>query len=323
MKANVEDLRQLCLDVLGRREVSEDDAHVIADILLEADLRGRHTHGLIRLPGIAERCELGPRKPMRLVKDGPSFALIDGQENLGYLVAHRCARTAIGKADSTGVAVVGARNTGHCGMLGYYVGMIADAGMVGVMTCDTSPRVVPWGGTTPVLGTNPIAAAFPSRDGQVLADLSTAAITSGQILMAIKDDKKIPDGCALGPDGKLTTDPVQARLGGGLPSGGHKGYALSIVVQLISGVLMGATPVPEAGRDYGLFILAISPGIFGDREDFQEGVSQLVERIKAARLADGVVEILLPGERASRQREFGLREGIELDEALADELRRL
>ena len=323
MKANVEDLRQLCLDVLGRREVSEDDAHVIADILLEADLRGRHTHGLIRLPAIAERCELGARKPMRLVNDGPSFGLIDGQENLGYLVAHRCARTAIGKADSTGVAVVGARNTGHCGMLGYYVGMIADAGMVGIMTCDTSPRVVPWGGTTPVLGTNPIAAAFPSRDGQVLADLSTAAITSGQILMAIKDDGKIPDGCALGPDGKLTTDPVQARLGGGLPSGGHKGYALSIVIQLLSGVLMGAAPVPEAGRDYGMFILAISPGIFGDRDDFQEGVGRVVEHIKAATLADGVTEILLPGERASRQREAGLREGIELDETLARELRRL
>jgi len=323
MRANVEDLRQLCLNVLISREMSEEDAHVIADVLLEADLRGRHTHGLIRLPGIAERCELGARKPMRLEKDGPSFALIDGQENLGYLVAHRCARMAVGKADSTGVAVVGARNTGHCGMLGYYVGMIADAGMVGLMTCDTSPRVVPWGGTTPVLGTNPIAAAFPSRDGQVLADLSTGAITSGQILMAIKDDSQIPEGCALGPDGRLTTDPVQARLGGGLPFGGHKGYALSVVVQLISGVLMGAAPVPEAGRDYGIFILAISPGIFGDREDFQEGVSQFVDRIKEARHADGVEEILLPGERASRQRERGLREGIEVDETLLDTLRKL
>jgi LDH2 family malate/lactate/ureidoglycolate dehydrogenase len=303
--------------------VSEEDAHVIADVLLEAELRGRSTHGLIRLPGIAGRCERGPRRPMRLEKDGPSYALIDGQENLGYLVAHRCARIAVGKADSTGVAVVGARNTGHCGMLGYYVGMVADAGMVGVMACDTSPRIAPWGGTTPVLGTNPLAAAFPAPEGQVLADLSTGAVTSGQLLMAIKDGEEIPDGLALGPDGRLTTDPAQARLGAGLPFGGHKGYALSLVVQLLSAVLTGATPVPEAGKDYGIFLLAVSPSIFGDREAFQDGVAQLVTRIKAARRAEGVEEILVPGDRAWRQREHGLRQGLDVDEALLDELRRL
>jgi L-2-hydroxycarboxylate dehydrogenase (NAD+) len=260
---------------------------------------------------------------MRLAKEGPSYALIDGQGNLGYLVAHRCARTAVGKADASGVALVGARNTSHCGMLGYYVGMVADAGMVGLMACDTSPRVVPWGGTNPVLGTNPIAAAFPTRDGQVLADLSTAAVTSGQLLMAIKDGKEIPEGCALGPDGRLTTDPAQARLGGGLPFGGHKGYALSVVVQLLSAVLMGAAPVPEAGRDYGLFVLAASPTVFGDREGFEAGAADLLARIKAAKPAEGVEEVLLPGERAWRQREHGLREGLEVDEALVDQLRRL
>ena len=320
MNVSIEQLRDTCRDILVRRETAEDDAHVITDVLLEAELRGRPTHGLIRLPGIAERCERGDRRPMRLEKDGPSYALIDGQQNLGYLVAHRCARTAVGKADATGIGLVGANSTGHCGMLGYYAGMMADAGMVGLMTCNTSPRVVPWGGVEPVLGTNPIAAAFPSLEGQVLMDLSTAAITSGQILMAMKDGVDLPDNCALGPDGLLTTDPVQARQGGALPFGGHKGFALGVVVQLLSTALVGASPVPQAGHDYGLFVLAVSPGIFVDRGAFQTTVSQVVKRLKDARRAEGVAEILVPGERAYRDRERRLREGIEIDDALWDQL---
>ena len=323
MRVHIEDLRELCLDILERREMTEDDAHTIADVLLEAELRRRPTHGLIRLPGIAERYALGGRRPMKLETDGPSNALVDGQENLGYLVAHRCARLAVGKADATGVAVVGGRNTGHCGMLGYYVGMIADAGMVGLMTCETSPRVAPWGGTSPVLGTNPIAAAFPSAEGQVLVDLSTAAITSGQILMAMKDGVDIPEGCALDADGHLTTDPEKARHGGILPLGGHKGFALSVAIQLLSGALMGAAPVPEPGRDYGLLMLAISPAAFGGRDVFLKGAEQLIARIRGAQRAEGVSEILMPGERGSRERERALQEGIQMDDALMDELRRL
>ena len=168
-----------------------------------------------------------PKCPWSRVKEAAAYALIDGRDNLGYLVAHRCARIAIDKARQSGVGVVGGRETSHSGMLGYYASMIADAGLVGLVMCNTGPRIVPWGwAREPVLGTNPIAAGFPSAEGRVLVDFSCAAITNGEILVALKDGKAIPAGRALGPDGEPTTDPELARLGGALPFGEHKGYAL-------------------------------------------------------------------------------------------------
>ncbi|MDP6776648.1 MAG: Ldh family oxidoreductase [Candidatus Latescibacteria bacterium] len=323
MKMAVEDVRDLSKGILTARGMGEDDAHIVTDCLLEAELRGRPTHGLIRLPQISERVAGVSRRPMRLAREGGAYALVDGQENLGYLVAHRCARLAVGKADGTGVGVVGAHNTSHCGMLGYYASMVADAGMVGLVMCDTSPRTVPWGGTEPVLGTNPISAAFPAGKGQVLVDLSTSAITNGQLRLAAQEGRSIPEGCAIGPDGRLTTDPAEARKGSVLPFGGHKGYALSVMVQIFSGALVRGAPVPDSGGNYGIFMLAISPSVFMDSETFQEAVAELVDRLKSADRAEGVSEILVPGERAFRDREIRAREGIEVDEVLLEALKRL
>lgn len=321
MNIPVDELRTLSEGILSTRGLTDGDAAIVTDILIEAELRGRPTHGMIRLPGIAERS--ASRSPMRLVREGPSYGLVDGQENLGYLVAHRCARTVIAKAETTGLAVVGGFNTGHCGMLGYYASMVADAGMVGIAACDTSPRIAPWGGTQPVLGTNPLAAGFPARKGMVLVDLSSAAITNGQILMHLKDGTELPEGVALGPDGKLTQDPEAARAGAVLPFGGHKGYALAVMIQILSGALVRAAPVPQPGRNYGIFLLAISPTLFMDADLFHVGVDDLVRRIKDSGAAQGVPEVLVPGERAFRERRRRLAEGIEIDLDLMAELRKL
>ena len=322
MIVDVEELRSLCQEILVERNMTDSDAHIVTDVLIEAELRERATHGVIRMPAIADRVTSSARKHMLLAKDGPASASVDGQENLGYLVAHRCARSVIGKADQTGIGVVSGFNTGHCGMLGYYASMIADAGLVGLVMCNTSPRVVPWGGIEPVLGTNPIAAGFPAPNGQVLIDLSAAAITTGEILVALKDGEEIPEGRALGPDGKMTTDPDVARKGAVLPVGEHKGYALGMMVQLFSGVLTGAAPVPKPGQNYGIFMVALSPALFTEEEDFVSGVGEVVKRIKTSLHADGVEEILVPGERAFREREMRLQSGIGVDDDLMAVLRR-
>lgn len=179
------------------------------------------------------------------------------------------------------------------------------------------------GGVEPVLGTNPIAAGFPAPNGQILVDLSAAAITSGEILVALKDGEKIPEGCALGPDGKMTTDPDVARRGAVLPFGEHKGYALAVMIQLFSGVLTGAAPVPRPGQNYGIFMLALSSALFLEEEAFLKGVGEVVGRIKTFLHAEGVEEILVPGERAFREREMRLHSGIGVDDDLMDALRRL
>ena len=323
MNVKVEKLRALCQSILTDRGLDVADAHIVTDILIEAELRGRPTHGMIRLPGIAERISQGTQSPMVVEKDALAYALIDGRDNLGYLVAHRCACTAIDKARQSGVGVVGTRDTSHSGMLGYYASMIADAGLVGLVMCNTGPRIVPWGGQQPVLGTNPIAAGFPSVEGQVLVDFSCAAITNGEILVALKDGKEIPAGRALGPDGKPTTDPEQARAGGALPFGEHKGYALSVMIQIFSGILLNAAPVPEMGKNYGIFMLAIDPSIFLETDIFQSGVSEVIQTIKNSMPAEGVTEILIPGERAFRERATRIQSGVDIDDDLMEELQQL
>jgi L-2-hydroxycarboxylate dehydrogenase (NAD+) len=260
---------------------------------------------------------------MHIHKQGPSYVLIDGQENFGYLVAYRCAQIASEKAHNTGIGIAGGFNTGHCGMLGYFPSMIAGRGKVAMAMCDTSPRIVPTGGVLPVLGTNPISAAFPAQRGHVLIDFSTAAITNGEILLALKDGRTIPEGRALDSNGHPTTDPEQARTGGVLSFGGHKGYALSVMIQMFSGILVNAATVPEPGTNYGIFMLAISPDIFLESGVFQEGVDELVSRLKSAKPSQEAGEILVPGERAFREREKRLKEGIEVDSVLMEELNQL
>jgi len=322
MIVDVVDLRGLCEQVLGGHGLSEEDAHIVADVLIEAELRGRPTHGVIRIPGIVKRIDAQPRTAMKLERDGAAYALIDGQENLGYLVAHRCAKTVISRTDRSGIGVVGAYNTSHCGMLGYYTSMLADAGFVAMAMCDTGPMIAPWGGKKPVLGTNPISAAFPMAGGQLLVDLSSAAITNGELLIAMKDGNDIPEGVALNEKGEVTTDPEAARKGAALPFGGHKGYALAMMIQVFSGVLVLGDPVPSRGRNYGLFLMGIDPEIFGTKPDFLSGVHSLVEQVKNSERPDGVSEILVPGERAFREREMRLSEGIPVDDDLLEEIKR-
>ena len=323
MKIPVEDLRSLALSILKHHDLSETDARVVAEAVLEAELRGRPTHGVIRLPGIAERLASKGRAPMRVARQGGACTLVDGKGNLGYLVAHRCARTVAEKARHGGMGLVGAFNTDHCGMVGYYVSLVVNTGLVCLMMCNASPRVAPWGATEPVLGSNPIAAGFPFSGGQVLIDFSSSAVTNGDLLMAMKTGQRIPDGSALDTEGRLTTDPQAALKGAALPFGGHKGYALALVIQILTSALVGAAPIPKRGEDYGLLMLAVSPSIFVDREGFDRGIGEIIRRVKGARRADPATEVLIPGERAFRERERRLKEGIEVEAEVMEEMEKL
>ena len=323
VKIPVEELRRISIGVLGRHGLNEDDARIVSDVILEAELRGRPAHGLVRLPGIAERVAEKKRTTMRLARPGGTCTLVDGKGNLGYLVAHRCARTVAQKARKYGLGLVGAFNTDGCGMIGYYVSLVVETGLVCLMTCDSSPRTVPWGATEPVLGANPLALGFPYEKGQILVDLSTSAITTGDVLMAMKSGSRIPEGCALDSSGRMTTDPEAALRGAALPFGGHKGYALGLAVQILSSVLVCAAPIPDPGENYGILMLAIKPTIFASRESFATGLAEIVARVKSARRVDPSVEVLIPGERAFRQREQRLSKGIEVDLELLEEVQKL
>lgn len=322
MKLSARRAKNLTVRILTGHGYSRADALIVADVLVEAELRGRATHGLLRVPGIVERKGSGRRRKARIVKQSSSHAHIDGNGELGYLVAHRCAEVAIRKAKSNGLALVGARNTTHTGMLGYYVSMAAKEGLIAIAFSNCSPMVAPWGGTEKVFGTNPMALAFPGRP-PIIIDMSTSATTMGEILKAKRTGGRLKEGTAIDKRGKPTRSPDRAREGAILPFGEHKGYGLSLAVQLLSGAFVGAAPIPQPGTDYGFLYLAMARDLFASRRHYRKGVTEVIDRIKASRKAGGSTEILIPGERAHRDRQKRLKEGIDVDEELMRELEEL
>jgi len=322
MKISHRRAKNLTVRILTRHGLGRANAATVADILVEAELRGRATHGLLRVPAIAASGKARRRPRPRIARQSSTYAYLDGDEELGYLVAHRCAEIAIRKAKSHKFALVGAKNTKHTGMLGYYVSMAAEKGLVALAFSNCSPMVAPWGGAERVFGTNPLAFAFPAKP-PILIDMSTSATTMGEILKAKRTGGGLKAGAAVDADGKPTRSPDRAREGAILPFGEHKGYGLSLAVQLLSGAFVGAAAIPEPGTDYGFLYLAMARDIFAPRRHYRKGVTELVERIKSSRKASGSTEILIPGERAHRDRQKRLKEGIDVDEDLMAELEEL
>ena len=320
MHISIADARQLAETFLAKSGISSADATVIADILLEAELRGRKTHGFIRLTGIKSRYEQGERTDIQIDKEDGQCVRINGGNQPGYLVAYRAMEIAIERSKQTGASIVGVYNTSHCGMAGYYVDMARKADMIGLLFADCLPRITPDGGTEAILGTNPLAVGIPSNTVPLLFDMSTAAITNGDLLVAMREGTEIAEGIAFDPSGEATTDADAALKGSVRPFGGHKGFGLALIIQILAGALVNAATIPPPGANYGLLIIALNPTSFVPLAQFKAEVDELIARVKENRREADVSEILIPGERAYRQRETHLVSGIHLDDALVSQL---
>lgn len=320
MRISVESARELAETFLIKSRMSKTDAAIITDILLEAELRGRKTHGFIRLTGIKNRHAQGERTDILVDQESGLCVRMNGGSQPGYLVAYRATELAIQRAKRNGASIVGVYNTSHCGMAGYYVDMARKADVVGLLFADCLPRMTPEGGTQALLGTNPIAVGIPSNTVPLLFDMSTAAITNGDLIIAIRDGNAIPEGLAFDPEGEPTTDAEAALKGSVRPFGGHKGFGLALVTQILAGVLVNAAAIPPPGTNYGLLIVAIDPTSFVPLAQFKTEVDKLIARVKENPKESEGTEILVPGERAYRQREAHLADGIHLDETLINQL---
>ena len=320
MHISIPEARQLAETFLEKSGMEPTDAAIIADILLEAELRGRKTHGFIRLTGIKNRYEQGERTDIQIDEEKGLCLRVNGGNQPGYLVAYRAMELAIAGAKQSGATIVGVYNTSHCGMAGYYVDMARKADVVGLLFADCLPRITPEGGTEAILGTNPIAVGIPSNTTPLLFDMSTAAITNGDLLVAMQEGTPVPEGIAFGPEGEPTTDADAALKGSVRPFGGHKGFGLALITQILAGALVNAATVPPPGADYGLLIIAIDPTSFVPLSQFKAEVDTLIMHVKENRREEGVTEILIPGERAYRQREEHFANGIHLEDTLINQL---
>jgi LDH2 family malate/lactate/ureidoglycolate dehydrogenase len=332
---NTNQLKGICTEVLKAVGTSNDRAEIVSDSLVKANLRGVDSHGVIRLPVYVKRVKhktIVPGAPFTVVRETPSTALVDGGMGFGQVVAVNAMKLAVEKAKLTGMGAVSVFNTNHFGMAAYYALIALQNDMISVVTANTSPWVVPWGGRVHMLGTNPICIATPSgQDIPIILDMATSATARGKIEEAAKEAKPIPKDWAVDENGRPTTDPAAALKGALLPFGGPKGYCLSFIIDIISGVLAGAacgnhvvSLYPEDHKcNIGQFFLAINVDAFIPIGEFKDIVDKAVREIKSCPTAPGYSEILIPGEIEHRMEQKRLREGIPLSEEIWGQIERL
>jgi LDH2 family malate/lactate/ureidoglycolate dehydrogenase len=304
MRIAIAAARTLAMDVLTAHRVPADEAEITADHLVDAHLAGHDFAGLPRLLVVLERIRADggvPEHPIEVVAQTPVSATIDGHHHLGYVVCRRAVDLAVEKARSAGVAVVGAYNPYYSGRSGYYTERAARAGMVALHVSSAFPMVAPTGGIDPVLGSNPLTVAFPHAPDPVAVDLSTAAITWGEIQLARTTGSRLAERVAIDHDGHPTTDAEHALHGAALPWGGHKGYALGLAVQLLS-VLAGGDALPEPFGNFGFLFVVFRPDLLAPRTDYERKADELVQRLHRSRPEPGRDGVLVPGERSGGRR---------------------
>ncbi|MET1127738.1 MAG: Ldh family oxidoreductase [Thermoproteota archaeon] len=316
-----EDLRRFVEGVFVAAGAREEDAALIADHLVEANLRGVDSHGVVRVYYYTEGIERGfvkPRAEIKVVRETDTSAVIDGGGMLGIPVAMRTLEMALYKAERFGIAAAAARNLGHVGMLAYYTKRGAERGYVTFAAANSPARIAPWGGCEKIFGTNPFSISFPARGAPVVVDMATSILAGMKVMMAAERGEVFPEPIGVSPSCRQTADPREALEGALLPFGRHKGYAIALAVELLSHALAGGPSSTEVtahpSTQGGFFILALSPAALRDLDDYLDDVERLKEKIRASKPAEGFERVMLPGEPEEETYTKRLKEGIPLDD---------
>lgn len=326
-----EELSRFATEALQKVGVAVDQARLIAEVLVEADLRGVNTHGVAMLPLYIRRLQrrqINPEPNIRVIRDGLSHALVDGDNGEGHLVSVRAMAICVDKAKRNQVSIVGVRNSNHFGAAGYYSKMAVKEDLIGFSATNTGPSMAPFGGTTRTFGNNPFSIAIPTGQGfPIILDMATSNVAFAKVFRAQQMGQKIPLDWALDEQGQPTDDADVAYNAALLQGvGGHKGYCLSVVIDVLSGVLTGALfarDIPPQSTGSGHFFAAIDPEMFMPLDEFKKRVAQMIAQVKDSSLAEGVDGVYLPGERSHISMERGLREGIPLLPYIYEQLNKL
>jgi LDH2 family malate/lactate/ureidoglycolate dehydrogenase len=332
---SAESLVGLGTEVLVALGVPEPDARLVSDSLVTADLWGHASHGMLRLGWYAARLRSGVMNPVTqtaTVLDLGALAVLDGRDGIGQVITDQACTDATRRAREHGVGVVAVRNSNHFGTAAYWTRRMAEAGFVGILTTNGSPAMAPWGGTEKTVGANPWSIATPGGSHPpVVLDIANTAVARGKIYAALQRGEEIPVGWAIDRDGRPTTDPSAAIDGILLPVGGHKGYGISFMMDVLSGVLTGSSYatdvvgpyVPDQPSGCGHLVIALDIDAMLGAELFAARIDDLIESTKAVPLAAGATEIFYPGEPESRAEAAGRRSGVSLPAKTIDELRAL
>ena len=319
-------LRTWAQKILQRISLPSADAVHAADVLVRTSLRGVDTHGIIYLPRYVREIRQGhvnPQPNIRVEGEAPATAVMNGDNGLGIVAGVRAMREALRRARLVGAAAVSVRNSTHFGAAAYYVQMASAEGFIGLAFSNAEAIMAPWGSHTLLLGNNPFAIAAPGGiDGGVVLDMATTKVAWGRLDLAARAGEKIPLGWATDRQGRPTDDPRVGMSGLMLPLAEHKGYGLSVMVEILCSVLSGAAYGTHIvnGRDLAHLFFAIEVARFAPFEAFQTRMTQLVDEIHACEPAEGVSRVYVPGEIEMEIAARREREGIPVTPDLATEL---
>lgn len=318
MRLKVAEARALVERAMQKVGHDEKDAALIADHLIDCELRGIDYGGLARAITVIERFgRTGDRRrPMRVVRETPVSALIDGGDQLGYLAARRATEIAIEKAKAMGVGMVGANDNWLSGMVAYYAEMATREDLVCMITSHAGPWVAPYGASQGMFGTNPICFGFPTTGDPIILDIGTSAIMHSQVMYAKRLGQLLPEGVAFDAEGRPTRDPDAALAGAFAAWGGHKGSGLGLVVQML-GMMAGSAAMPPDLAGFGFLIVVMDPGALVDREAFKAQVADYAAAVRAARPVEGGPPVRMPFDRSLAERRRRLAaDAIEIPDAV-------
>lgn len=331
-----EDLYEYVVRFFVKLKVSEADAQIAADVLLSADLRGVDSHGIIRLHSYyGQRLvdgRIDPLSPVTTLRESGVTLALDGGNGLGQVVGHQAMTRCIEKAEASGAALVTVRNSNHYGIAGYFAMMALPYDMIGISLTNSRPLVAPTYGRTAVVGTNPIAVAVPAGEERpFVLDMATSIVPIGRINVYSKAQEEIPDGWGVDREGQVSRDPNAVINGGALlPLGGsdlmrgYKGYGLSLLVDLLSGVLSGAAFADQVGKpndsspgtNVGHFFAAIKIEALRDLVGFKTDMDEIIRLLKDAPKVEGQERIYIHGEKEFERADLCRKQGIPLMETV-------
>lgn len=328
MRVWAPDLKLFVGSVCAAAGVPPADVKLLTTALVEADLRGVASHGCARLPAYARALSAGivnAAPELSRIRGGRAVEVLDGDNGLGLVLGQRAMSRAVELARDAGIGAVAVRNGNHTGMLAVHLEPATNAGMIGFFTSNAPAIMAPFGGRDPLLSNGPLAYGIPTRGDPLVLDMASSATNRGRIRLYAQTGQQLPPGWALDDAGLPTTDPAAALRGVVLPMGGHKGYGLAVVNEVLAGVLPGALLAVDMPRDFlnegsrvldswrsGHLAIAIDIATFADPEDFLDQVDALVTHLRCARPAPGSNGVLLPGDLERKSRATQLRDGIEL-----------
>jgi LDH2 family malate/lactate/ureidoglycolate dehydrogenase len=329
------------LDEIGRAlfvaaGVPAAEAETVMRHVVAANLAGHDSHGIIQVPTYIERIKVGhivPGAPWTIVQESPTTTVVDGHWGFGYVANERAMKLTIEKAKTANVAATTVFRQGHIGRVASYTLMAAREGMIGIATADSgrSPKAVaPFGGREARLGTNPISIAMPSDlEGPLYLDMATSAAAAGKIALSVARGDPVPPGWVIDKDGRPSTDPRQLRQGGALlPVGGsegYKGYGLSVMVEILCGILtgLGFGVEPTGRHNDGCFMAVFNVAAFRPLAQFKSDIADFVAYLKATPPAEGSPGVYYPGELEHRREQDRRANGIDVEDATWEKLRSL